>query len=554
MSIESDEPQSNGSGSLCRNCQVDLKQVGTETFSLPEHIPLDSFLTSNLPPSHGDSTSMRNSLADAQRQLESIEHQLQLLQERRLYLERTKEKLSQYIIEQKVVLHPIRSFPAEMLAKIFKFAVEDASASWYNDTHQLWHNDSLSIKGVRWVIGYVCRRWRDLSLNTPRLWTSIQLHLNHIGRGRAISLLLGVSLQRSQQLPLNIGLYALRNDRELETNSLLMTLLPFASRWHRLYLRMDLKDIEKCFRCVEPFLSVTLEALEIRGFVEDNNDGDGPLQAQVSVCNVFQNAKALRTVVLHWLDLGTIKFPLSSITSLEVVSENIPLLDLQSHLYHTKNLESLIVRGDLFSWRTADRSTDVASVSLPRIRLLVFGPCNEKDHQDRSQAACTRFLESITVPSLLMFGYHTSSDFSSILSLFERSKCSPGFIITDVPVSDKEIQKLILHKHASANLCHLSLSNITDMSTDSVKLLSYCSNQTPECNLPRLYDLSLSGHLCFDTGVFVEMVKSRLNLGALAFRKIALHWRGDSLPSDLDVFECFKDPSFKGLQFSFDFE
>ncbi|KAK0437698.1 hypothetical protein EV421DRAFT_1679435, partial [Armillaria borealis] len=75
-----------------------------------------------------------------------------------------KQQIIQSDIEDaKKLLHPMRSIPDDVLTEIFLDCVARAFES----------PDSLDLRNSPWTLSYVSRRWRDLSLSLPQLWTSI---------------------------------------------------------------------------------------------------------------------------------------------------------------------------------------------------------------------------------------------------------------------------------------------------------------------------------------------------------------------------------------------
>ncbi|PBK61441.1 hypothetical protein ARMSODRAFT_841945, partial [Armillaria solidipes] len=64
------------------------------------------------------------------------------------------------IKDAKILLHPIRSVPDDVLSEIFQHCAGIFLGS----------PDSLDLCNCPWTLSYISRRWRDLSLSLPRLW------------------------------------------------------------------------------------------------------------------------------------------------------------------------------------------------------------------------------------------------------------------------------------------------------------------------------------------------------------------------------------------------
>ncbi|KAK0219483.1 hypothetical protein EDD85DRAFT_348702 [Armillaria nabsnona] len=87
-----------------------------------------------------------------------------------------KRQIAQSDIEDaKKLLHPMRSIPDDVLSEIFQHCAGGSLVT----------SDSLDLHNCPWTISYVSRRWRDLSLSLPRLWTSIAVNF---GQYEALSM------------------------------------------------------------------------------------------------------------------------------------------------------------------------------------------------------------------------------------------------------------------------------------------------------------------------------------------------------------------------------
>ncbi|KAF9006866.1 hypothetical protein BDZ89DRAFT_926968, partial [Hymenopellis radicata] len=64
--------------------------------------------------------------------------------------------------ETKLILHPMRSIPNELLVEIFGHCI----LKEYDDKAP----DSLDPRAAPWLLTRVSRRWRELAVNFPQLW------------------------------------------------------------------------------------------------------------------------------------------------------------------------------------------------------------------------------------------------------------------------------------------------------------------------------------------------------------------------------------------------
>ncbi|KAF9023972.1 hypothetical protein BDZ89DRAFT_937458, partial [Hymenopellis radicata] len=60
--------------------------------------------------------------------------------------------------DAKFLLHPMRSIPNEILSEIFGHSLRIPTR---------WRLDP---KGAPWLLTRVCHRWRELTINLPKLW------------------------------------------------------------------------------------------------------------------------------------------------------------------------------------------------------------------------------------------------------------------------------------------------------------------------------------------------------------------------------------------------
>ncbi|KAL0065700.1 hypothetical protein AAF712_007341 [Marasmius tenuissimus] len=108
----------------------------------------------------------------------------------------------------KLVLNPIRYLPIEILGNIFRLCV-DEDVDLPTRMTRLHQNPSylptLDTAQSPWTLGQVCRRWRELVISLPDLWTAVDINWDsdYVGERtrllieRRVSLLLQRSLDRS---------------------------------------------------------------------------------------------------------------------------------------------------------------------------------------------------------------------------------------------------------------------------------------------------------------------------------------------------------------------
>ncbi|KAI0769810.1 hypothetical protein C8Q74DRAFT_1202496, partial [Fomes fomentarius] len=127
---------------------------------------------------------------------------------------------------------PIYELPVELLTRIFQLGVDSDPLPDDRDPTQLTFEVSVS---------HVCRRWRDIALHTPHLWTTIHFRTRaHMNRGK-------IYLSRNARLPIDIYVdtcsedtYAVRKDLLFRADFLPVfdIVLPHIPRWRELHLKV----------------------------------------------------------------------------------------------------------------------------------------------------------------------------------------------------------------------------------------------------------------------------------------------------------------------------
>lgn len=151
----------------------------------------------------------------------------------------TRDEIFAHRTQLRSILHPIRSLPGDILLLIFEWCI----ISHEHPRKQEYYG-SLDYSYPPWQLSHVCRRWRDLVLSSPILWSDIHLCVpskSHIPREDAIASRLDVFLKRSGQALLAVTI----NDNGLsigffEDNGYAVSLLKVTTdRWRSLCLRAD---------------------------------------------------------------------------------------------------------------------------------------------------------------------------------------------------------------------------------------------------------------------------------------------------------------------------
>ncbi|THU78562.1 hypothetical protein K435DRAFT_52047, partial [Dendrothele bispora CBS 962.96] len=510
-------PESTSDHLLCANCHASLVPdppvSPTDWASFRSRI--DILLKSNESPTSGELKSMKTCLASAESKVKSIERQLVLLERQRAMLEKERRDLQRYRIDQEVVLNPVRRLPPEILEQIFIACVEDRIKSGWDDP--------LSTKGARWTIGYTCRSWRTVSLDTPRLWSNIQIILDE---RRAMfspqTLLLGLHLDRSKSQPLTVGLFSSSyTTRITQNHSLLAVLAPSVKRWRHLHLAMNPAYIQLCLSHIKPFLT-SLSSLTTSFTRDWDSRGDIP-------CDVFQDALALHEVTLRY-HVSLIKLRWSNIHSLKLFFDSSPLRDILSTLRQMPSLRTLRIMYGSETAGGVDSGTGHLPVRLPSLRTLCLEPLGVPD--DSQSLSIRHFLSNLIVPQLETFiDSENSVDLRNALSLFSMSKCTGALSHFSSSATMTE-EQFMLFIQDYPHIRTLELRGITYLTNTAIDLLTCHPSLDSDCQLPLLENLVLVGVMSFDATIFVSMVESRIRRSlsersVARIKMVSLQWSND---------------------------
>ncbi|KAJ7609149.1 hypothetical protein FB45DRAFT_1067153, partial [Roridomyces roridus] len=124
----------------------------TTTNEIPEEAELDSI--------RSFASTTRARLAVLEQGIVELEDRLKELQSERLALRKLHE-------EDSAILSPLRRVPPEILAEVFSWTLPGP-------------DDAFALAGKKakhspWILGYICRRWRDIALSIPSLWSLIHV-------------------------------------------------------------------------------------------------------------------------------------------------------------------------------------------------------------------------------------------------------------------------------------------------------------------------------------------------------------------------------------------
>ncbi|KAJ4472830.1 hypothetical protein C8J55DRAFT_141660 [Lentinula edodes] len=208
--------------------------------------PFASIIGTNHAPSTDEILRLKALLAVPRTELNRLELEIARTQLVLDGLLRQKEKIKSYIEAHQALMSSIRQIPSETLADIFVWCLPAD------------RNAVRSLKEAPLLLTTICRNWRQVALDTPRLWTSLHIFLPpHMSDIAVSKRAIGVKtwLQRSGSLPLSISFHVKPHFGAPPTTTtttmdfsdrlklLIRTLVPFGHRFGNLFLSLPSTEL-----------------------------------------------------------------------------------------------------------------------------------------------------------------------------------------------------------------------------------------------------------------------------------------------------------------------
>ncbi|KAJ7629786.1 hypothetical protein DFH06DRAFT_710003 [Mycena polygramma] len=311
----------------------------------------------------------RARIADLQTRIVQLECALSQL---RLEKSEVQERLDSY-------KYPVLTLPNEITSEIF--------------LHILPHFPPLTGSHSPTVLTHICRQWREIALDIPKLWSAIAFYDDpqewepHIFE---------LWLQRSRDSPLSIRL----ETATWANHQLVEAMLPHRARWD--YLKTDFDEAEHRRTLDAPMpllrhLDMTMEK------VDDSLD---PI--------ALHGVPLLRTVVLNGLAALRVILPWTQLTSLTLIavypSECVPIL------VQTRNL----VHCELQTFFQATFGSQRPDITLQCLESLVLSDFDEEPVTGFLPTFVVPALQSLTVPE----GFLAPNPIDCLTSFISKSGCT----------------------------------------------------------------------------------------------------------------------------------
>ncbi|KAJ8509373.1 hypothetical protein ONZ45_g8451 [Pleurotus djamor] len=261
----------------------------------------------------------------------------------------------------------INSLPREILSQIFLSRKPPSKSNWsYTQQRKKWY-----------YVAAVCRHWRQVALDTPRLWAFI--HWDDLTRAEE-------AFERSKKAPLNIDFDGHAARSEPDRRWALAEKAADSSRIHELFVTSF--SSEELVRLLLPFSKVSAPQLE-RLYLSSNSDAcvldstmlwrEVPALQSLSLYNVFVPAPLPNMASLSRLEVAS---PLLTVDWLLEALHNMPNV-------HYVDARTLSDEPEYPLGVTSGTCPKQTRVALPSLRHL---------HLSTNDLRQTRVLQSIDLP------------------------------------------------------------------------------------------------------------------------------------------------------------
>ncbi|KAJ3888572.1 hypothetical protein GG344DRAFT_79637 [Lentinula edodes] len=514
---------------MTTKCTKACPQCGYSSDNAPLRVPLpkariDNFLHTNDFFTEDEGNIFRAFIGNGQSKLNHLEARIISVKALLAELEGAKAELVKALSEQKMILNPMRRMPEDLLVEIFLHG-----AGIYTDPGEYFPSagHSLDLGSPPWTYSRVCRRWKEIAMRTPRVWTRVKIDakprefsLAKSMRGDdrlplGLSLLSGY-LGRSAALPLTVyldmPLFSIFSSSNLDDHALYAISVLMSShsrRWESLFLGRG-----QVFDQINTVFSDSFPLLKMLRIREDSGMStasavDIPAPNLKSWVTIGPGGKAGLTQVNTTLSVKLYNqitdYSISNF-SCEAVSRMSPLLP---------RLRRLVVRE--LKLKSSWGFFLISSGCFPGLRDLVV-----EQSDPGALNVLQPFFNLITCPALTSLSIIAHDSLKSVIQDFEkRSAFNLGYL--DITGHTRILEGSLQNTAALKTLVLRDIGKTSELSVASV--FSYLGSTTvslgPGSSLgspfPALHRLEL--HLC-STPVLMEYdtmealflcVSSRLN-------------------------------------------
>ncbi|KAK0218507.1 hypothetical protein EDD85DRAFT_961522 [Armillaria nabsnona] len=474
------------------------------------HAPPDAriieLLQTNSPPTVFERETLEATLSETPDRIAELDSLIQSTTSLLRYLTQDRKQALANQANAKKILTPSRRLPSEMLIAIFTWCRA------FNDP-----GDSLlDPRAVPWLLTHVCRKWREVAIATPEIWSSIRLNFgkdkflkgNHVHEA---AFMLGMILDQARPHDLNV---IIQHEDDISTHPACAVLLSSVRYWKSL----EVEGIS----CNPRFLSPCrgffdrLETAKVEWFLDEGTE----------TVDIFAVAPRLRSFI------KSMKAPFLLPANLIKFSDCLPFdADTRATLHSLVNVETISISCSSYS-------SELPRIHLPRL----------------SQLELTMDLQSVG-NAFVMYNHFDLPFLTHLqMTLFFHTKVPLPVL---QPISSPTVTSLTLtwfhsvSQQFSASRIKLDLSSLCRLPNLQCLTVKDCANINPFLralsihpgrnvifpNMSKLdikcgHDFGMSDDV-LDMRILVDLVQSRRDQGAL--RNFQVAWQRGLVNDDADT-------------------
>ncbi|KAK0503698.1 hypothetical protein EDD18DRAFT_1099036 [Armillaria luteobubalina] len=445
-------------------------------------ISVSDILGTNHAPNVHDCDVIQKSLSEQEQLLEQVRVQKADCEQQLLVVTQRETQIVKSIADHRTLLRasPIRSLPAELLGEIFLAHCADSHAD---------DNSGTTLRKSRLLLLWVCTKWRDVALSTPRIWVALFVNCKRYPTEEVMSRISVLKrwVSSSGRLPLSIAFLfsEYRNAADYQIN-VFNTILAQLHRCKsfRGRISFDAHGTDSVRRAIDLDIpdAPMLESLTLGSYPIDEHTIGWRRKLYTKIPRLphlnVDSAKGIASLSVK--DMITVKLDCAVLSDLFYVVENATVLEELKVEY--VDLPDRVSRHSRHNSRRLDRL----------FRL---------DFQRAADTAVNEFTDYVTLPSIKELTIRTTSawpDVDAFTRFFKRSAYSLTQLIIEAPDGDKHGFLLaVLPLVPSLQVLHVETRTSYNMPPQSLPfpVLEYLTGKPKRQNLTALTDMKFSVQL-----------------------------------------------------------
>ncbi|SJL15150.1 uncharacterized protein ARMOST_18635 [Armillaria ostoyae] len=508
----------------CTECACPNHRLPSYPFNLPTKLsdnPDWARLShSNDAPSPGEEGALLAMISSYNSQLQSLEleesvlqtlfhelkAQMKSLPHKTGTLHQQHARISEAIRERRRILSPVRRLPSEILHR-------------FNNIHWNFHPTESAL----WSITGVSKRWRDVALTSPKLWSFVNISItDEAFDDLAYIRQLGLQLHRAIKYPLSVSICDIDAESSYEEipQQLIAILFSFSSSIRELHLYLpsvllsDLARLQLSLPLLESLVIICTDGIEL------------PNYGQLRLFSFIPQLRSFQVI-----DVTNVQesFELPWHLVKEYRSDHVFHFEYPTRQIGPRAHEHLAILRNLVQvencvLRLGDNSEDefedsVFPLVCPQLRSLELSSWSIADHYTH-HSALQQVSDRLTLPALSVLKVscaenddeETEEVFTSICRLLLRSH-SPitVFHLKHCRASPEDLLQLLRSAHTLEDVRLIDIRS-RFVTTEVIEELTLDHSSSKDLMLPRLRTLYISGTK-FSSQCLIRMVKSRWGSG-----------------------------------------